>query len=77
MDKQLFLHREIKHVLEVLKFVSKEERIKFMAMLDTLNVDKLLEVLKVLYKIEQDYFTLNHQEIIETDQFLKSLQQSK
>jgi len=77
MDKQLFLHREIKHVLEVLKIVSKEERIKFMAMVDTLGFDDLLEVLKVLYKIEQDYFELNRKEIIETDQFLKSLQQSK
>jgi hypothetical protein len=77
MDKQLFIHREIKHVLEVLKFIPKEDRIKFMAMVDTLGFDDLLEVLKVLYKIEQDYLNLLNQDIVETDQFLKSLHQSK
>ena len=77
MDKQLFIHREIKHVLEALKFIPKEDRIKFMAVVDTLGFDDLLEVLKVLYKIEQDYLNLLYEDIVETDKFLNSLHQSK
>lgn len=73
MDKLLFLHIEIKHVLEILNFIPIEERRKLMATIANLHFEKLLAVLKVLYKIERDYFQFLHDDMIENDNIIKKL----
>lgn len=73
MDKLLFVHIEIKHVLEVLDFIKKDDKRKLMAVIANLHFEKLLAVLKVLYRIERDYFQFMHDDIIETDNIIKKL----
>ncbi len=58
MDRLLFIHIEIKHVLDILHFIEPNMKIKLMAAIDNLPYEKLLEVLKNLYKIEREYFQL-------------------
>lgn len=73
MDKLLFVHTEIKHVLEVLDFIPRKEKIKLMAAIANLNFEKLLAILKVLYRIERDYFQFLHDDIVENDNIIKKL----
>jgi DNA polymerase III gamma/tau subunit len=63
MNRLLFLHIEIKYVLEILDFIPKEDRIKLMAAIDNLDFENLLAVLKVLYKIEREYVRFIFEEI--------------
>lgn len=71
MDKLLFLHIEIKHVLDVLNFIDSDKKIELMAAIDNLPYEKLLEVLRNLYKIEREYFQI----LVEGSQEEKELSQ--
>ncbi|MBN1494469.1 hypothetical protein JW911_01880 [Candidatus Peregrinibacteria bacterium] len=73
MDKMLFVQREIKHVLEVLNFITPEERTKLMAIIDNLNYDDLVKILKTLYKVETEYFEFIYQDTLKAEEFIKSL----
>lgn len=73
MDKTLFLHIEIKHVLEVLGFITPEERIKLMASIANLHYEGLVKLLKKLYKIETEYFEFINEDTQKNYEFLKSL----
>ena len=73
MDKMLFVQREIKHVLEVINFITPDERMKLMAIIDNLNYDDLVKILKTLYKVETEYFEFINQDTIKAEEFIKSL----
>jgi hypothetical protein len=77
MDQMLFIQKEIKHVLEVLNFISPDERIKLLAIIDNLPYDELVKILKTLYKVENEYFEFMYQDTQKVNELLKSLQQSK
>lgn len=73
MDKLLFVHIEIKHILEILNFISDEERIKLLAAIDNLPFNSLVKILKILYKVEQEYFQFLHKDTLQLNSFVKSL----
>jgi DNA polymerase III gamma/tau subunit len=73
MDKILFLHIEIKNVLEMFKFISKEDRIKLTAAIANETYENLLALLKTLYKIEREYFQFIHKDVVDTEKFLATL----
>jgi hypothetical protein len=73
MDKTLFLHIEIKHVLEVLGFITPEDRMKLMAGVANLHYEGLVKLLKTLYKIETEYFEFINEDTQKNYEFLKSL----
>lgn len=72
MNKQLFLQKEIKQVLEVLPF-SKKERRKLTAAIANEPIKNLLELLNVLYRIEREYLQMLYDDTMETDKFLQTL----
>ncbi len=72
MNKQLFLQKEIKQILELLPF-DKKERMKLTAAIANESVQNLLELLKVLYRIEREYLQMLYDDTIETDKFLQTL----
>lgn len=74
MDKLLFLHIEIKHVLNVLHYITPEEKIQLMAAIGNLPYDELVKILKTLYKVEKDYFEYLHSDAQRADELIKSLQ---
>lgn len=73
MDKLLFLHREIKHVLEVLPFIMPDEATKLMASIANLNYEDLVKILKSLYKVERECFEYINQDTQNVDKFLASI----
>ena len=77
MDQMLFVQKEIKHVLEVLNFISPVERTKLLAIIDNLPYDELVKILKTLYKVENEYFEYMYQDAQKVEELLKSLQKSK
>lgn len=74
MTKLEFLHTEIKHVLDILKFIPEDEKKMLLEKFKKRNADELLEVLKELYTIEREYFQLIREEIEEAEKFLQKIQ---
>ncbi|MCD6109695.1 hypothetical protein J7J83_02975 [bacterium] len=73
MDKLLFLHQEIKHVLDVIGYFSDEERQKMMTSVANESYEELVKLLKKLYKIEREYFEFRLKDTQNTDEFIKTL----
>lgn len=73
MDKLLFVHREIKHVLEVLDYLTSDDRRKLMAVIANLTYDELVKILKRLYKVETEYLEFKLKDTKDTEEFLKKL----
>jgi hypothetical protein len=70
MDKLLFVHREIKHVLEILDYLSDDDRRKLMAVIANLTYDELVKILKTLYKVETEYLEFKLSDTKNTEEFL-------
>lgn len=73
MDKLLFLHREIKHVLEVIGYFSDDERRQMTASIANSSYEDLVKLLKKLYKVERQYFEFRLKDAQKTDKFLQTL----
>lgn len=73
MDKLLFLQIEIKHVLQVIHYITPDEKMKLMAIIANLPYDELVKILKTLYKVEKDYFEFLYQDAQKADELIKSL----
>lgn len=73
MDKKEFLQSEIKHVLDILKLFPPEEKAEYLEAASKLNEEELVKVLKILYKIEQEYFELVQNDTHHMEELLKSL----
>lgn len=58
MTKKEFLQSEIKHLIDLLKFFKEEEKGQYSQAVDKMNEEELENLLKILYKLEQDYFEL-------------------
>jgi len=72
MNKIEFLKSEIKHVLEVVKLFEDEDKAKYLEAAENLNEEELVKVLKMLYKIEQEYFEFIEQDTRNLDKLIKS-----
>jgi len=73
MDKLLFLHREIKHVLDVIGYFSNDERRQMTARIANLSQQELVKLLKKLYKIERQYFEFRLKDTQNTEDFIQTL----
>ncbi len=58
MNKKEFLQSEVKHIIELLNCFKDEDKEKYTEVLDDMNDNDLENLLKILYKLEQDYFEL-------------------
>lgn len=58
MNKKDFLQSEVKHMIELLNCFKDEDKDKYTALLQDMNENDLENLLKILYKLEQDYFEL-------------------
>jgi len=58
MSKKEFLQSEIKHLIELLNFFKEEDKAQYSEAVDKMNEEELENLLKILYKLEQDYFEL-------------------
>lgn len=58
MNKKEFLQSEIKHLIELLKFFKEEDKAQYVDAIDKMKEEELENLLKILYKLEQDYFEL-------------------
>lgn len=72
MDNILFLQKEIKYTLDMLPFEN-NTRMELMASIANEPEENLLELLKVLYRIEREYLQMLYDDTIETDKFLQTL----
>ena len=74
MDKILFIHREIKQILEFLNFIMPDERMRLMAAIDNLPFEGLVKILKTLYKVEREYLQFIEEDNRQTEKFITTLQ---
>ncbi len=58
MNKKEFLQSEIKHLIELLRFFKEEDKAQYIDAIDKMKEEELENLLKILYKLEQDYFEL-------------------
>lgn len=58
MNKKEFLQSEIKHLIELLHFFKEEDKAQYIDAIDKMKEEELENLLKILYKLEQDYFEL-------------------
>lgn len=75
MDNKLFLQKEIKHTLEMLP-LDNETRRELIAAIANEPQENLLELLKVLYRIEREYLQMLYDDTIETDKFIQTLKKT-
>lgn len=73
MDKLLFLHQEIKHVLDVIGYFSDDERHQMTASIANSSQEELVKLLKKLYKIERQYFEFRLKDAQNTEDFIQTL----
>jgi len=74
MDKTLFVHREIKHILEILNFIPEKDRISMMSAIANLHFEDLVKILKTLYKVESEYLAFIERDNNQTEKFITTLQ---
>jgi len=77
MDQLLLLHREIKHILDLINLFSPKDKRELLAVIDNLNYDELVKLLKILYKVEREYIEFINDDTIKLEKMIKSLQESK
>ncbi|MFC1810364.1 hypothetical protein ACFLZH_02595 [Patescibacteria group bacterium] len=73
MNKKEFLQSEIKHILDILKLFPPEENEQYLEAASKLNEEELVKVLKILYKVEQEYFELIQKDTHHMEDLLQSL----
>lgn len=74
MDKKAFIHSEIKQILEVLTFVSNEDKASMIDAVKDLDLEGLVKILKTLYKVEREYLQFIEEDNRQTEKFITTLQ---
>jgi hypothetical protein len=74
MDKKAFIHSEIKQILEILTFVSNEDKASMIDAVKDLDLEGLVKILKTLYKVEREYLQFIEEDNRQTEKFITTLQ---
>jgi len=74
MDKKTFVHNEIKQILDILDFISIEDKNSMIDAIKDLDLEGLVKILKTLYKVEREYLQFIEQDNHQTEKFITTLQ---